>query len=102
MKRYDTCKTFKGIAKHHNVNIMLYKPKKSGKRNGEYIWRLVFGRFQYNGDLPTVNMELPGRHCFYIRKMDALCKRWECKSCKQIFTRDENLIKHLKEASYRR
>ena len=26
------------------------------------------------------------------------CKRWERKSYKQIFTREENLVKHLKEA----
>ena len=26
-----------------------------------------------------------------------LCKRWGCEYCRQIFTRDENLIRHLKE-----
>ena len=36
-------------------------------------------------------------HCFYIKDTDVFCKRRECKSCKQIFTRDENLIKHLKK-----
>ena len=29
--------------------------------------------------------------------MDVLCNRWECKGCWQIFTRDKNLIKHLKD-----
>ena len=29
--------------------------------------------------------------------MDVLCKTWKCKSCKEIFRRDENLIKHLRE-----
>ena len=29
--------------------------------------------------------------------MDVLYRRWECKGCRQIFTRNENLIKHLKE-----
>ena len=29
--------------------------------------------------------------------MDVLCKRWEFKGCKQIFTRDKNLIRYLKE-----
>ena len=42
-------------------------------------------------------MGLLGGHRFFIKKMDLLCKRWECKGCRQIFTRDENLIKHLKE-----
>ena len=42
-------------------------------------------------------MELLGGHCFYIKKMDVLCKQWECKGCGQIFTRNENLIRHLKD-----
>ena len=42
-------------------------------------------------------MGLLGGHGFYIKNMNVLCKRWECKVCKHIFTRDENLIKHLKE-----
>ena len=42
-------------------------------------------------------MGLLGGHCFYNKKMDVLCKRWECKGCKQIFTRDENLIRDLKK-----
>ena len=29
--------------------------------------------------------------------MDVLCKQWECKSFRQIFTRNENLIRHLKD-----
>ena len=42
-------------------------------------------------------MVLLGGHCFYIKKMDVLCGRWECKGCRQIFTRNEDLIRHLKE-----
>ena len=42
-------------------------------------------------------MGLLGSHCSYIKKMDVLCKRWECKGCRRIFTRSENLIRHLKE-----
>ena len=42
-------------------------------------------------------MGLLGGHCFYIKTMDVICKRWECKSCKQIFTRHNSLINHLKE-----
>ena len=42
-------------------------------------------------------MGLLGGHCFYIKEMDVLCKRWECKGCRQIFTRNENLIRHLKD-----
>ena len=29
--------------------------------------------------------------------MDVLCKRWECKDCRKIFTQIENLIRHLKK-----
>ena len=42
-------------------------------------------------------MGLLGGHCFYNKRMDVLCKRWEFKGCKQIFTRDENLIRDLKK-----
>ena len=58
---------------------------------------MVYGKVQYKNDLPTINIELLGGHCFYIKKMDVLCKQWECNGCRQIFTRDENLIRHLKE-----
>ena len=38
-----------------------------------------------------------GGHCFYIKKMDVLCKRWECKGCRQTSTRNEDLTVYLKE-----
>ena len=84
---------FKGIARHHNVNIMLYEPKK----NARSIWRLFYGKIQHKNDLPTIKMGLLGDHCFYIKKMDVLCGRWECKGCRQIFTRNEDLTVHRKE-----
>ena len=56
-----------------------------------------YGKIHYKNDLPTVNIGLLGGHCFYIKKVRVLCKRWECKGCRQIFTRGENLIRHLKE-----
>ena len=61
---------FQGTARHHNVDIMLYDPKK----NARSIWRLVYGKIQYKSDLPTINMRLLGGHCFYIKKMDVLCE----------------------------
>ena len=73
---------FEGIARHHNVNIMLYEPKK----NARSVWQLVYGKTQHKSGLPTINMGLLGGHCFYIKEMDVLCKRWECKGCRQIFT----------------
>ena len=88
---------FERIAKHHNVNIMLYEPKKDRGKEVGSIWRLVHGNIQHKSDLPTINMRLLGRHCFYIKKLDVICNRWECKGCRQIFTGDENLIRHLKE-----
>ena len=48
-------------------------------------------------DLPTINMGLLGGHCFYIKKMDVLCKRRKYKVCRQIFTRNEDLTRHLKD-----
>ena len=72
---------FEGIAQYHSENIIL----------------LVYGKIQHKNELPTINMGLLGGDCFYIKKTNVLCKQWECKHCRQIFTRDENLIRHLKE-----
>ena len=72
---------FEGSAKHHNVNIMLYKPKKDRGKDAGSVWRLVYAKIQHKNNLPTINMGLLGGHCFYIKGMDVLCKRWECKGC---------------------
>ena len=82
---------FEGIAKHHNVNIMLFEPNKDkGKNEGSV-------KIQQKNGLPTINMGLLGGHCFYMKKMDVLCNRWESKGCREIFTQNENLIRHLKD-----
>ena len=88
---------FEGIAKHHNINIMLYEPKKDKGKVAGSVWRLVYGKIQDKSDLPTIKIGLLGGHCFYIKKMDVLCNQWECKVCRQIFTRNENLTRHLKD-----
>ena len=88
---------FEGIARHHNGSIMLYEPKEDRGEDVESIWQLVYGKIQHKSDLPTINRRLLGSHCFYIERMDVLCKRWECKDCRQIFKRNENLIRHLKD-----
>ena len=88
---------FEGISEHFNVNIMLYEPKKDRGKDAGSIGRLVYGKIQHKSDLPTINMGLLGGHCFYIKKMDVLCGRWECKRCRQIFTRNKDLTVHLKE-----
>ena len=88
---------FEGIAKHHNVNIVLHEPMKDSRKDAGSIWWLVYGKIQHKNDLPTINMGLLGSHCFYIKKIDVLCKRWVCKGCRQIFTPNENLKRYLKE-----
>ena len=82
---------FEGIAKHHGVNIMLYEPKQ------KEIWRLVYGKLQFKNELPTLNIGLLDGHCFYIKDIGVLAKRWECKGCKQVFTHSSSLTKHLRE-----
>ena len=89
---------FEGIAKHHYASSMLYEPKKDSGMDPGSIWRLVYGKIQYKSGLPMVNIGLLGGHCFYIKNMDVLCNRWECKGCKQIFTHDKN-ERHLKEGT---
>ena len=66
---------FEGIARHLNVNIMLYEPKKDRGKDTESIWRLVYSKAQHKNNLPTINMGLLGDHCFYIKKIDVLCKQ---------------------------
>ena len=88
---------FEGIAKHFNVNIMLYESKKESGEDAGKIWRLVYGKTQYKNSLPTINMGLFKGHCFYINKIDVLCQNWECKGCKQVFKKSCNLTSHLKE-----
>ena len=88
---------FEGIARHHNVNIILYEPKKDRRKDAGSIWWLVYGKAQHKTNLPTINMGLLEGHCFYIKKMDVLCKQWECKGCWQIFARNENFTIHLQE-----
>ena len=72
LKRKDERPTklvdFEGIAKHHNVNIMLYEFKEDGEKDAGSIWRLVYGKIQYKNKLPTVNMGLFGGHSFYIKR----------------------------------
>ena len=64
---------FEGIAKHCNMNIMLYEPEKDKGKDAGSVWWLVYGKIQHNSDLFTINMGLLGGHCFYIKKMDVLC-----------------------------
>ena len=101
LKRKDVRTTklvdFEGIAKHLNVNIMLYEPSKESGKDAGKTWRLVYDKIQYRDTLPTINMGLFKRHCFYISKIDVLCQNWECKGCKQIFKKSCNLTKNLKE-----
>ena len=69
-KKHDVRPTkrvaFEGIAKHHNVNIMLYEPKKDRGKDAGSIWGLVCDKIQHKSDLSTINMGLLGGHCFYI------------------------------------
>ena len=48
---------FEGFAKHHNVSIILYEPKKDNGKNGGSIWRLVYGKIQYKSNFPTIKIE---------------------------------------------
>ena len=88
---------FEGIARHHSANIMFYEPEKDRGKDAGSILQLVYSKAQHKNNLPKINMGLLGGHCFYVKKMDVLCKRWECNGCGQIVTRSEDLTVHLKE-----
>ena len=49
---------FEDIAKHYNVNIMLYELKKKTGKDAGSTWQLVYGTFQYKSYSPTVNIRL--------------------------------------------
>ena len=61
---------YKSIAKHHNLNIMLYEPKKDRGKDEGFIWQLVYGKIQHKNDLTTINMGLLRGHCLNIKKME--------------------------------
>ena len=69
---------FQGIARHHNVSIMLHEPKNDRGKDAGSIWRLVYCKAQYKNNLPTIKMRLLGDHVFTSR-------RWMC------FVSDENV-----------
>ena len=53
---------FEGTAKHHNVNIMLYEPKKDRGKDAGSVWPLVYGKIQHKSSLPTINVGLLWGH----------------------------------------
>ena len=67
-------------------------PKKSVDVEG-----IVYGKIQQKKDLPTLNMGLLGIYCFYMKKMDIVCKRCDSKGCRQIIMGNEDLTKCLKD-----
>ena len=62
-------------------------------------WRMVYGKKQYKEKLDTINLGMFGGHCFYIKKMDVLTQKWECMTCKQVFTRSNDLTYHTNDGS---
>ena len=60
LKRKDVRATklvdFEGIAKHLNVNIMLYESKKESGQDAGKIRRLAYDKTQYKDTLPTINI----------------------------------------------
>ena len=43
---------FEDIVKHHNVNIILYEPKKDMDKDAGSIWLLVYGKIQHKNTCP--------------------------------------------------
>ena len=62
MKRTDVRPTrlvdSEGIARHHNVNIMLYEPNEDREKDAGSMWWLAYGKIQHKNDLPTISMGL--------------------------------------------
>ena len=69
--------------------------KKDGGQDAESLWRLVCGKIWNKMFSPKVNMKLLRGDSFYIKRLEALCKRLECKRGKYIFKEDESLINYL-------
>ena len=59
---------FQAIAKHRNVNIMLYKPKKDSAKDAGSVWRLFYDKIRYKSNLPKVNVELRSYNFFLTSK----------------------------------
>ena len=67
-KKYVGPTKLEAIAKHHNMNIMLYEPKKDKRKDAGSIWWLVYGKMQDKNDLPTINMGMLGVSVFISRR----------------------------------
>ena len=67
-KKYVGPTKLEAIAKHHNMNIMSYEPKKDKRKDAGSIWWLVYGKMQDKNDLPTINMGLLGVSVFISRR----------------------------------
>ena len=61
---------FKGIARHHNVNIMLYESMKDSGKDAGSIWQLIYDKIEYKTSLTKVNMGTMGSYCFYMKNME--------------------------------
>ena len=67
-KKYVGPTKLEAIAKHHNMNIMSYEPKKDKRKDAGSIWWLVYGKMQDKNDLPTINMGMLGVSVFISRR----------------------------------
>ena len=45
---------FKGITRHHNVNIMLYQSMKDSGKDAGSIWQLIYDKIEYKTSLTKV------------------------------------------------
>ena len=57
-----------GIAIHHNMNIMLYEPKKDRGKDGGSVWQLFYGKIQHKNAMPTINIGLLGSIVFTSKR----------------------------------
>ena len=87
---------FEKIAKMFSINIRVYEQKEILK---DEIWKLIFGKGQFKDNLPCLDIGLHEGHCFFIKDIEMLSKKWECSGCKQIFNRHDYLGEHVKNNS---
>ena len=96
LKRIDVKPTklvdFEKIAEWFKINIRVFEPKVNSE---DTTWGLIYGQSQYKEGYDTLNLGMFQGHCFYIKRLEILCKRWECLECKQIFTRSNDLARHV-------
>ena len=89
---------FDKIAEKFNVNIRVFE---DFSRNGTRAWQLLVGQDKILEDRKTMDIgnyrdhKNQTSHCYYIKDIEQLIEKWECKKCRYRAIKRQNLKRLL-------